>query len=102
MPEEEIEELRGTIADDWDAAVNEVRIRFITAQGSGKDYMLYSRRTEDDFTLSLIFAGTTPLRDIRRQGQRLVDALATVPEAPAPSRNLCSRPSSNANRSTSA
>ncbi|MEO8393741.1 MAG: transposase [Chloroflexota bacterium] len=83
MSAEEVEELRGTIADDWDAAVNEVRIRFITAQNSGKDYMLYSRRTEDDFTLSLIFAGTTPLRDIRRQGQRLVNALATVPEAPA-------------------
>ena len=46
--------------------------RWVTAQNSGKDYMLYSRRTEDDFTLSLIFAGTTPLRDIRRQGQRLV------------------------------
>ncbi len=83
MPEDEIEELRATIADDWDAAPGEVRIRFITAQGSGKDYMLYSRRTEDDFTLSLVFAGTTPLRDIRRQGQRLIDALNTVPEAPA-------------------
>ena len=82
MPTEEIEELRGTIADDWDAAAGEVRIRFITAQNSGKDYMLYSRRTEDDFTLSLIFAGTTPLRDIRRQGTRLVKALASVPEAP--------------------
>lgn len=82
MPEEEVEELRGTIADDWDAAPGEVRIRFITAPGSGKDYMLYSRRTEADFTLSLIFAGTTPLRDIRRQGKRLVDALQSVPEAP--------------------
>lgn len=84
MDKEEIEELRGTIADDWDAAPGEVRIRFITAQGSGKDYMLYSRRTEDDFTLSLVFAGTTPLRDIRRQGKRLVDALLSVPESPAP------------------
>jgi REP element-mobilizing transposase RayT len=83
MAREEVEELRGTIADDWDAAPGEVRIRFITAQGSGKDYMLYSRRTEDDFTLSLIFAGTTPLRDIRKQGKRLVDALLSVPEAPA-------------------
>lgn len=83
MPEAEIEELRDTIADDWDAAPGEARIRFITAPGSGKDYMLYSRRTEADFTLSLIFAGTTPLRDIRRQGKRLVDALTSVPEAPA-------------------
>ncbi len=82
MPAEEIDELRDAIADDWDAGTTEARIRFITAQGSGKDYMLYSRRTEDDFTLSLIFAGTMPLRDIRRQGQRLVDALLSVPEAP--------------------
>ncbi|HVU10998.1 MAG TPA: transposase [Phototrophicaceae bacterium] len=82
MPREEIEELRGMIADDWDAAPDEARIRFITSPSSGKDYMLYSRRTEDDLTLSLIFAGATPLRDIRRQGKRLVDALLTVPEAP--------------------
>ena len=81
MPVDEVEELRDLIADDWNAAPGEVRIRFVTAQGSGKDYMLYSRRTEDDLTLSLIFAGTMPLRDIRRQGQRLVDALVTVPEA---------------------
>lgn len=87
MPVEEIEELRETIADDWDAAPGEARIRFITAPGSGRDYMLFSRRTEDDFALSLIFAGTTPLRDIRRQGKRLVDALLSVPEpevAPKP------------------
>ncbi len=81
MPEEEIEELREVIADDWDAQPGGGRIRFVTAQGSGTDYMLYSRRTEDDLTLSLIFAGTTPLRDIRRQGQRLINALLSVPEA---------------------
>ncbi|MEP7291631.1 MAG: transposase, partial [Chloroflexota bacterium] len=82
MPKAEIDELRGAISNDWDAAPGEVRIRFLTARGSGKDYMLYSRRTEDDFTLSLIFAGTTPLRDIRRQGQRLVESLLAVPETP--------------------
>jgi hypothetical protein len=60
-----------------------VRIRFVTLEGSGKDYMLYARRTEDDLTLTLIFAGTTPLRDIRRQGKRLIEALQSVPEAPS-------------------
>lgn len=80
LPKEEVDDLRGAISDDWNAVPGEVRIRFLTARNSGKDYMLYSRRTEDDFTLSLIFAGTTPLRTIRRQGQRLVDALAAVPE----------------------
>jgi REP element-mobilizing transposase RayT len=88
MPRQEIDELRGAISDDWNAAPGEVRIRFLTAKGSGKDYMLYSRRTEDDFTLSLIFAGTTPLRDIRRQGKRLVESLLAVPEASAEPRVL--------------
>ena len=82
MPEEEFNDLRDLIADDWDAQPGGGRIRFLTAPGSGIDYMLYSRRTEDDLTLSLIFAGTMPLRDIRRQGQRLINALLSVPEAP--------------------
>ncbi len=82
MPEEEFNELRDLIADDWDAQPGGGRIRFLTAPGSGVDYMLYSRRTEDDLTLSLIFAGTMPLRDIRRQGQRLINALLSVPEVP--------------------
>jgi len=30
--------------------------------------------------LSLIFSGQTPLRDIRRQEKRLIEALRTVPE----------------------
>ena len=58
------------------------RIRFITLASSGRDYMLYTRKTVGDFTLTMIFSGTTPLRDIRRQGRRLLDALATVPESP--------------------
>ncbi len=80
MPEEEFNDLRDLIADDWDAQPGGGRIRFLTAPGSGIDYMLYSRRTEDDLTLSLIFAGTMPLRDIRRQGQRLINALLSVPD----------------------
>jgi REP element-mobilizing transposase RayT len=42
--------------------------------------MLYSLKTDEGFTLSLIFAGTTPLRVIRRQGQRLATALQAVPD----------------------
>lgn len=80
MAREEVEELRAAIGGDWDANPDEARIRFINLEGSGKDYMLYSRRTVDDLTLSLIFSGTTPLRDIRRQGKRLVEALQAVPE----------------------
>jgi hypothetical protein len=76
----EVEEIRDTIADDWDANADEARIRFITLESNGKEYMLYSRRTVGDFTLSMIFGGMTPLRDIRRQGKRLLDALEAVPD----------------------
>lgn len=81
MEREDIEELRQTIADDWEAQPKEARIRFVNLVGSGKEFMLYSRLTDDNLTLSLIFAGTTPLRDIRRQGKRIVEALQAVPEA---------------------
>jgi CheY-like chemotaxis protein/REP element-mobilizing transposase RayT len=80
LMQEEVEELRDAIADDWDAGPDQARVRFITLPGSAKDYMLYSRRTDDDLTLSMIFVGTTPLRDIRRQGKRLAEALQSVPE----------------------
>ncbi len=82
LASDEIEELRSSIADDWDANPDEARIRFITLASSGRDYMLYTRKTVGDFTLTMIFAGTTALRDIRRQGRRLLDALASVPEVP--------------------
>jgi CheY-like chemotaxis protein/REP element-mobilizing transposase RayT len=83
MAREELDELREVIGGDWDANPDEARIRFINLEGSGKDYMLFSRRTVDDLTLSLVFSGTTPLRDIRRQGKRLVEALQAVPEGVA-------------------
>lgn len=80
MAREELAEMREAIGSDWDANPDEARIRFINLEGSGKDYMLYSRRTVEELTLSLAFSGTTPLRDIRRQGKRLVEALQAVPE----------------------
>jgi CheY-like chemotaxis protein len=80
LDEGEVAELRAAIKDDWDANANQARIRFLTLASSGRDYMLYSRKTVNDLTLSMIFAGTTPLRDIRRQGRRLIEALEAVPE----------------------
>lgn len=80
MPGEEIDELRAAIHDDWDAKPDEARIRFINLPASGKDFMLYSRRTDDELTLSLIFAGSTHLRDIQRQGKRIIEALRAVPD----------------------
>jgi DNA-binding NarL/FixJ family response regulator len=82
LPREEVEALREAVANDWNANPNEARIRFKTLPSSGKDYMLYSRRTEGDYTLTMIFGGALPLNAIRRQGQRLLEALVAVPEAP--------------------
>jgi DNA-binding response OmpR family regulator len=80
MPLEDIKKLREGIQDDWEARPGESRIRFVTLPSSGQDFMLYSRLTEDGYTLSMIFTGNTPLRIIRRQSDRLVDALRAVPE----------------------
>lgn len=80
LPREDIQELREEIADDWEGEANRSRIRFVTLSSSGMDYMLFTRKTADDYTLSMVFAGNRPLHEIRRQGQRLVDALAVVPE----------------------
>jgi CheY-like chemotaxis protein/REP element-mobilizing transposase RayT len=77
---EDLEELSRIIANDWEAHDEGARIRYINLPSSGRDYMLYSLKTDEGFTLSLIFAGTTPLRIIRRQGQRLAGALQAVPE----------------------
>jgi CheY-like chemotaxis protein len=83
LSEQDTIELRDTINNDWDANPEGARIRFITLPSSGMDYMLYSIRTDGDLTLSMIFAGTTPLRVIRQQGQRLIAALESIPEVMA-------------------
>jgi len=80
MADDDLENIRQVIADDWETVPEQSRIRFINLPSNGADYMLYSRRTDDGFTLSMVFAGTMPLRVIRRQSKRLSDALATVPE----------------------
>ena len=80
MPMEDVEALRTGIDDDWEAGPDEARIRFVTLPDSGQDFMLYSRRTQGGFTLSMIFTANTPLRVIRRQSDRLVDALHTIPD----------------------
>jgi hypothetical protein len=84
LAQADVEELRTTVADDFNANSNEARIRFVTLPSSGKDYMLYSRKTVNNLTLTMIFSGTTALRDIRRQGRRLQEALESVPDIQLP------------------
>ena len=82
LPLEDMARLHDTISGDWDANPNEARIRFTTLPDSGQDYMLYSRKTEGGFTLSMVFEGTLPLRNIRQQSNKIVDALHDVAVAP--------------------
>ena len=56
------------------------RMRFLTLSSNGLDYLVYSRRTAAEFVLSMVFAGKTPLKDIRQQGKRIAGALESVPE----------------------
>jgi hypothetical protein len=79
LPDEEIEELRGLLKDDWQPTGRGNRIRFLTLPSTGQDYMLIARRTEDGYTLTMVFAGDVPLSDIRHQAETLVRALAYVP-----------------------
>jgi CheY-like chemotaxis protein len=80
LPDEEVEELRGLLKDDWQPTGKGSRIRFVTLPSTGQDYMLIARRTEENYTLTLAFAGDVPLSDIRKQSDALVRALAQVPE----------------------
>ncbi|MDX1994113.1 MAG: response regulator [bacterium] len=84
MPLEDIEDIRQTVGGGWQAEQTSSHIRFVNLPSSGKDYMLYSRQTEGDYTITMIFAGNMPLRAIRRQSDRLIEALRSVPEPPAP------------------
>lgn len=57
-------------------------IRFIHVPGVG-DYLLYSTRTVETMTLSMLFPAETPLRIIRQQARNLLKALDSVPEPSA-------------------
>ena len=79
MPLEKFRALRRIIGDDWAAHGNQSRIRFIKQPERALDCMLYSRGSIGDFTLTMVFAGGRQLRDIRRQGDRMLSALNSSP-----------------------
>ncbi len=91
LSQEDVIELQNVIHNDWGTGGDGARLRFITLPSSNREYMLYSTGTEDNLILSMIFAGSTPLRVIRQQGQRLIKALGNVPE-PAPANAITSAP----------
>jgi REP element-mobilizing transposase RayT len=83
MGRSDIDEIRAAVNDIWDTRSQQAVIRFVTLPSTGKDYMLYSRGTINDLTFSLVFSNVTPLRDIRKVGKRLTEALMVVPEPEA-------------------
>jgi REP element-mobilizing transposase RayT len=81
LSDADIDALSDKIADGWkDIGESNSRVRYVTLPSNGLDYMVYSRRTHEDFILSMVFASKTPLSVIREQGKRIGDALRSVPE----------------------
>lgn len=58
---------------------NNTRMRYIDLDGVGQ-CLLFSVRTVDDLTLTLIFSADLPVRMIRRQANQLAEALMLIPE----------------------
>jgi DNA-binding response OmpR family regulator/REP element-mobilizing transposase RayT len=88
MPIEDINALGEGINHDWNAQPGEARIRFVTLESSGQDYMIHTRRTEHGFALSMIFSGNMQFRAMRLQSDRLLAALQLVPELEADKKSL--------------
>ena len=88
MPLDRFRALRRMIADDWAAQGDQSRVRFIRLPDGSADYMLYSRGTIAGFCLTLIFSGGRQLREIRQQGESLLNALAAAPATPTDSQEL--------------
>lgn len=82
LPMSDLEGLLDQLTVEWDKTneSNKSRILFAEIPETGAEFMISTRGTAVGFTLSLIFSGTRPLHDIRRQSKRLVDALSTLPE----------------------
>lgn len=80
---DDLKALRNAINDDWTAEQNRSRLRFITLPDDGGHFMLYSKGTLDDLTLSLVFAGSQSLSAINSQGDRMLQAMAQVPAVDA-------------------
>ncbi|MFZ4827443.1 MAG: response regulator [Phototrophicaceae bacterium] len=76
----QIQELIPSIVDLTPSlAVGQAQMRFVTLPSNGQNYMLYTRLTQEDYLLTMVFSGNTPLKEIRQQSQRLLNALRAVP-----------------------
>ena len=83
LTDEALNEIAASIIDNPDGIqAKRARIHFLTLQANGLDYLIYSRRTADDYVLSMVFEGSTSMTDVRRQARSLLSALEAVPQVP--------------------
>lgn len=82
LPKMEITQICAFLAQEDPVLSDEARIKFISLPVTGQEYMVYSRQTTNGYTLSMVFGGSIPLRAVRKQGERLLSALQSVPELP--------------------
>jgi ActR/RegA family two-component response regulator len=80
LPRQDIEDMRALFVNALTEEGQPPQIDYITSPSTGADYMLYAQRTQEGYVLALLFVGTMPVGAIRRQGKRLLEAMAAVPE----------------------
>lgn len=83
LPVEIWHEILQTVLMMWHReGQNNTRMRYIHLEGYGQ-CLIFSVRTIDDLTLTLILSGDLPVRIIRQQAAQLTEALMLVPEKSA-------------------
>lgn len=78
LPRIEIESLKDIITTGWEPD-RKTLLNYVRLESTSMDYLLYSIRTTNDHTLSLLFLGAMPVTAIRRQGRKIADALVAMP-----------------------
>ncbi|MFP4322670.1 MAG: response regulator, partial [Anaerolineales bacterium] len=73
------DQIAGLVYDHWQTA-GEARTHVLYRRLDVGEVLLYSIRTVDDLTLTVVFSAETPLKVIRRQAARLTASLREVPE----------------------
>lgn len=79
--DEDIEEILQELVNyPADIKKQQGRVQFITLKSNSLNYLIYSRRTDEDYLLSMVFEGNTAMTDIRQQADRIASALEAVPQ----------------------
>jgi CheY-like chemotaxis protein len=80
---ERVDSIVASINKLWGDSEEPVLMRYVHMPGLG-DFLLWSTRTVDSLTLSMLFPGDVPYRAVKQQAKQLLEALARTPEPPPP------------------